>query len=48
MTEIDPMDEPDFSIDRPEFNPLSVTVIVPFADLDSVDPSGDIRSIGNQ
>ncbi|MCA9022292.1 MAG: hypothetical protein KDA74_19220 [Planctomycetaceae bacterium] len=31
MTEIDPMDEPDFSIDRPEFNPLSVTVIVPFA-----------------
>ncbi|WP_417375896.1 hypothetical protein [Gimesia maris] len=29
MTDIDPMDEPDFSIDRPEFNPLSVTVIVP-------------------
>ncbi|WP_417388631.1 hypothetical protein [Gimesia sp.] len=24
-------DEPDFSIDRPEFNPLSLTVIVPLA-----------------
>lgn len=29
MMEIDPIDEPDFSIDRPEFNPLSVTVLVP-------------------
>ncbi|HAH47202.1 hypothetical protein [Gimesia sp.] len=29
MIEIDPIDEPDFSIDRPEFNPLSVTIIVP-------------------